>query len=58
MNTMTTNFTEEQTKLVKELREITGQGVMECKKALVTANWDMEKAKKIVLDPRRHWLRV
>jgi len=30
--------------LVKELRERTGQGMMECKKALVAANGDIEKA--------------
>nr|MDD3720323.1 translation elongation factor Ts [Candidatus Gracilibacteria bacterium] len=29
---------------VKELREITGVGMMECKEALVTTNGDMEKA--------------
>ena len=31
-------------KLVKELRERTGAGMMECKKALVAANGDIEKA--------------
>ncbi|AJC48553.1 elongation factor Ts [Allofrancisella guangzhouensis] len=31
-------------KLVKELRERTGAGMMECKKALVSANGDIEKA--------------
>ena len=30
--------------LVKELRERTGQGMMECKKALVAAGGDIEKA--------------
>ena len=30
--------------LVKELRERTGQGMMECKKALVAAAGDIEKA--------------
>ncbi|NLY96029.1 MAG: translation elongation factor Ts, partial [Clostridiaceae bacterium] len=34
--------------LVKELREITGAGMMDCKKALVESNGDMEKAKKIL----------
>ena len=29
---------------VKELREITGIGMMECKKALEETNWDMDKA--------------
>ena len=30
--------------MVKELRERTGIGMMECKKALTAADWDMEKA--------------
>ncbi|MGZ4990751.1 MAG: translation elongation factor Ts, partial [Methylobacter sp.] len=30
--------------MVKELRERTGSGMMECKKALVEANGDMELA--------------
>jgi len=30
--------------MVKELRERTGIGMMECKKALVASDWDMEKA--------------
>ena len=30
--------------MVKELRERTGQGMMECKKALVAAEGDIEKA--------------
>ncbi len=30
--------------MVKELREMTGAGMMECKKALVEADGDMEKA--------------
>lgn len=34
--------------LVKELREKTGAGMMECKKALVEANADMEKAVEIL----------
>ncbi len=33
---------------VKELREITGAGMMECKKALVEANGDFEKAKEVL----------
>ena len=31
-------------KQVKELRELTGAGMMDCKKALVETNGDMEKA--------------
>src|SRR5690348_2672251 len=34
--------------LVKQLREITGAGMMECKKALTEANGDIEKAKDIL----------
>ena len=30
--------------MVKELREMTGAGMMECKKALVEANGDMDAA--------------
>jgi len=33
---------------IKQLREITGLGVMECKKALSESDGDMEKAKKIL----------
>ncbi|MCP8352095.1 translation elongation factor Ts [Candidatus Synchoanobacter obligatus] len=32
------------TKLIVELRERTGAGIMSCKKALVEADWDLEKA--------------
>jgi len=34
--------------MVKELRERTGAGMMECKKALTEANGDMEKAIEIL----------
>jgi translation elongation factor EF-Ts len=34
--------------LVKKLREETGVGIMECKKALQQANGDLEKAKLIL----------
>ncbi len=34
--------------MVKELREETGVGIMDCKKALVKAEGDIEKAKKIL----------
>jgi len=34
--------------LIKELREKTGAGVMDCKKALISANGDMEKAIEIL----------
>ena len=33
---------------IKQLREITGLGIMECKKALLESNGDIEKAKKIL----------
>ncbi len=35
-------------KMVKELREITGAGVMDCKSALVESKGDMEKAKELL----------
>lgn len=34
--------------LVKQLREMTGAGIMDCKKALAEANNDIEKAKEIL----------
>ncbi len=34
--------------MVKSLREVTGAGMMECKKALQEANGDIEQAKKIL----------
>ena len=34
--------------LVKELREVTGAGMMECKRALVEANGDLEEARRIL----------
>ena len=34
--------------LVKELREMTGLGMMECKKALVEAGGDLAKAEEIL----------
>lgn len=34
--------------LIKELREKTGAGVMDCKKALISANGDLEKAIEIL----------
>lgn len=38
-------LTEEQMLLVKQLREETGLGMMECKKALYQTNFDYTKAK-------------
>ena len=35
-------------KMVAELRQMTGVGMMECKKALIDANGDMDKAVKIL----------
>jgi len=35
-------------KMVKELREQTGAGMMDCKKALVEADGDIEKAKEVL----------
>ncbi|MGH8755772.1 MAG: translation elongation factor Ts, partial [Burkholderiales bacterium] len=34
--------------MVKELREITGLGMMECKKALAEANGDMKAAEDLL----------
>ena len=34
--------------MIKKLREITGAGILDCKKALMEANGDMEKAKEIL----------
>jgi|SRR3989344_4608410 len=34
--------------LIQKLREITGAGVMDCKRAMSEANGDFEKAKKII----------
>ena len=34
--------------MVKELREMTGAGMMDCKKALVEADGDMDKAVEIL----------
>ncbi len=36
------------TQMIKELREKTGAGIVECKKALVEANGDMAKAEEIL----------
>ena len=35
-------------KLVKDLRDKTGAGMMDCKKALVECNGDLEKAKELL----------
>ena len=35
--------------MIKKLREITGAGILDCKKALMEANGDMEKAKEIAI---------
>ncbi|MBC7260517.1 MAG: translation elongation factor Ts, partial [Chloroflexi bacterium] len=34
--------------MIKELRELTGAGVLECKKALESANGDMGRAQEIL----------
>ena len=36
------------TEAVKDLRELTGAGILDCKRALEDANGDMEKAKEIL----------
>ena len=37
---------EEQVAMVKEMREMTGAGMMNCKKALEQTKWNMEEAIK------------
>lgn len=41
-------MTEIPASLVRELRELTGAGMMECKRALVEANGDVEEARRIL----------
>lgn len=41
---------EERIKIIKQLREETGWGMMDCKKALYNSSWDIEKAKKWLID--------
>ena len=36
------------TELIKELREITGAGIMECKKALEDATGDLTRAQQLI----------
>ena len=36
------------TELIKQLREQTGAGIMECKKALEQAGGDLEQAERII----------
>jgi len=40
--------------MVKELRERTGAGMMECKKALVETNGDLDAASKFYANPVLH----
>lgn len=42
------NKKEVTTEAVQALREATGAGVMDCRKALIEANGDIEKAKKVI----------
>lgn len=35
---------------VQKLREVTGAGVMDCKKALEEADWDFDRAKKLIFE--------
>lgn len=35
---------EEQVKMVKRMRELTGGGMMDCKKSLQKTNWNMDEA--------------
>lgn len=43
--------------LVKRLREETGYGMMDCKRALTKNDWDMDKAKEW-LDEREKYSRL
>jgi elongation factor Ts len=45
---MATHMAEITAGLVKELRELTGLGMMECKKALAEANGDLKKAEELL----------
>ena len=40
-------------KMVKELREMTGAGMMDCKKALVEADGDLEAAKEVLKEKEK-----
>ena len=47
--------------MVKELREMTGAGMMDCKKALTETDGDMDKAEKAIFayserEPQAYWL--
>ena len=39
--------------MVKELRDLTGLGMMECKKALAETGGDMKAAEDLLRDPQR-----
>lgn len=41
---ITVKLTEEQLELAGKLRELSGYGIMECKKALVSSNFDIDKS--------------
>ena len=41
-------FSREQVNLTNKLRMLSGEGLMECKKALINANWDLEEAQKVL----------
>ena len=45
-------LTDEQKDTVWKLRNETGSGMMDCKKALIRHEWDYEKAKNEVLHPK------
>ena len=44
-------------KMVKELREMTGAGMMDCKKALTETNGDMDAAEMCIRDRCSSWFR-
>jgi translation elongation factor EF-Ts len=45
------DLTEEQMLMIRQLREITGSGMMECKRSLIHVNWDFDKAKEYMQNP-------
>ena len=43
---MKVSLPENQVRVIKQLRDETGSAMMDCKKALVSCNWDYDKAKE------------
>ena len=45
------NKNDEQMLMIRQLREITGGGMLECKRALIHVDWDFDKAKEYMQNP-------